>query len=89
MTNEKYIVVALKSKVDVFSMIDELLLSGVRAETTPNLKETKTGCGIAVKAPLNSLHTIIGIIEMGGYKSINGVFLVERQGQRTSRRKIY
>ncbi len=85
----KTFIVVLRSKSQVMEFIDYARSSGMVVKAIPLPKEVKIGCGICVKIMPTDLKKATYIVRARRLDAFYGIYLIEKQGLRSSIRKLY
>ncbi len=84
----KKCVVVFKSRTQVMSFNDIMRQQGYQSKLVSTPKEAHIGCGISAEISKSNVGVALKIIKKAGFSSFHGIFLIERQGNRTSTTKI-
>lgn len=71
----KYIIV-FRSKTDLYTFIDDLLVFGIKSQITQTPQKIVSGCNLSAQINVGDLSKIFGYINLRGYKSFYGVFKI-------------
>ena len=85
----KMFIVVLRSKSQVMEFIDIARGSGLTVKAIPLPKEVKIGCGICVKIAYFDIQKALYIVKKHRLDAFYGIYSVEKQGLRSSIRRIY
>lgn len=85
----KTFIVVLRSKSQVMEFLDIARSSGMMVKAIPLPKEVKIGCGICVKIMAGDTQKAVYIVKKYNLDAFYGIYLVEKQGLRSSIRRIY
>ena len=84
----KRCVVVFKSRTQVMSFSDIMKSEGYPVKLVSTPKEARIGCGISAEISKSHVSVALKIIKKARFSSFYGIFLIERQGNRTSTTKI-
>lgn len=85
----KIFIVVLRSKSQVMEFIDIARSVGMQVKAIPLPKEVKIGCGICVKIMANDTKKALFIVHKYSLDAFYGIYSIEKQGLRSSIRRIY
>ncbi len=85
----KTIIAVFKSKPEVMRFIEKMIYFGARAQTTGTPKEAKIGCGISARFEYRNLSVAKKVLAEGRFEGFHEAYLIETNGIRVSKRKIF
>ena len=85
----KMFIVVLRSKSQVMEFIDIARSVGLTVKAIPLPKEVKIGCGICVRIMGGDTQKALFIVKKYRLDAFYGIYCIEKQGMRSSIRRIY
>lgn len=85
----KSFIVVIRSKSQVMEFLDYARGLGMMVKAIPLPKEVKIGCGICVKIMQSDVQKSLYIVKSRRLDAFYGIYLIEKQGLRSSIRKLY
>ena len=85
----KQTLAVLKSKTQVLQLVELARGYGFQVKAVSIPKEIKIGCGICVQISFLDANKIYRIIKGNNLDAFYGIFTLEKQGLRSSLKRIY
>ena len=84
----KKCVAVFRSRTQVMNFCEHTKKKGGICKLIPTPKEAKTGCGISCEIPISQIGLSKEIILFYSLNAFYGFFIIEKEGNRASIRKI-
>lgn len=84
----KICVAVFRSRTETYKFIEYMQSFNVPCVAISTPKEARVGCGISAKFPYSKLDFVNKIIGNGGFNAFKGIFIIQKQGGRSSTVKI-